>query len=139
MLAPPPLPRTLEAALRDVGSQTPRVRAAAIVDLVQHAQAQRSLLGQATGLLEKLLTDSASEVRGAAAVGLGDLRASDALPALLVAVEDDDAHVRQMALTALGEIGDGRALPRLQRALGDARPEMRYQAIIALGHILRGE
>ena len=38
MLAPPPLPRTLEASLRDLESAKPEVRASAIGDLVRHAR-----------------------------------------------------------------------------------------------------
>jgi hypothetical protein len=37
MLAPPPLPRTLDAALRDLASARPATRASAIADLVVHA------------------------------------------------------------------------------------------------------
>ena len=133
MLAPPPLPRSLEAALRDLASTRGAVRASAVGDLVEHARRVDALRGQAVGLLEQRLADEDPAVRGAAAVGLGDLRGHEALAALLVAVEDADPHVRQMALTALGEVGDGRALPRVHRALRDARPEMRYQAVIALG------
>jgi HEAT repeat protein len=91
---------------------------------------------RAVRLLEPALkSDDAAEVRSAAAVALGDLRAVETLPTLLVAIEDADVHVRQVALNALGEIGDRRALPRLARALADSRPEMRYQAIIAYAKV----
>ncbi len=135
MLAPPPLPRTLEASLRDLGSAKPEVRASAIGDLIRHARADEAVRKQALPKLEALLADAHPGVRGAAAVALGDLGASELLPKLLVAVDDDDAHVRQMAMNALGEIGDPRAAPRLRRALGDPRPEVRYQAIIALSRV----
>src|SRR5262249_46181457 len=83
--------------------------------------------------------DDTPAVRSEAAVALADLAAHEALPTLLVAVEDDDAHVRQMALSALGEIGDARAAPRLERALRDSRPEVRYQAVIAFARIAKDE
>jgi HEAT repeat protein len=132
MLAPPPLPRTLEASLRDIGSERPATRASAATDLTRHASRDAALRAQALPLLEKMLAHDPSPVpRAAAAVALGDLHAEEALPALLLSIEDADVNVRQMALNALGEIGDARAAPRLARALADARPEVRYQAIIA--------
>ncbi|HEY2513863.1 MAG TPA: HEAT repeat domain-containing protein [Polyangiaceae bacterium] len=132
MLAPPPLPRTLDAALRDLGSERAETRASAIADAVRHAALHDGVRARVLPLLETALKDDpAPGPRSAAAVGLGDLGAVEALPALLVAIEDADVHVRQMALNALGEIGDARAVPRLERALTDARPEVRYQAVIA--------
>ena len=132
MLAPPPLPRKLDASLRDLASTRPETRASAIADLARHATGNDEVRTRALPLLEKALREDASPpVRSAAAVALADVHAVEALPALLIAIEDADLHVRQMAINALGEIGDARATPRLSRALGDERPEVRYQAIIA--------
>jgi HEAT repeat protein len=130
-----PLPRTLEASVRDIASERPPVRTSAIGDLVRHARLGDAARDRAIPLLEKALRDDVNAVRSAAALALADLRAESALPALMVAVEDPDAHVRQMAITALGEIGDARARQRLERALHDARPEVRYQALIAFVRI----
>ncbi|WP_394839928.1 HEAT repeat domain-containing protein [Pendulispora rubella] len=136
----PPLARNLEASVRDLESTRPSTRVSSIADLVRHAQGDAAVRTRAIPLLEKALSsDAAAEVRSAAAVALGDLAASEALSALLVAVEDADLHVRQMALNALGEIGDVRALPRLRRALSDARPEVRYQGIIAFCRVAQEE
>lgn len=133
MFRPPPLPRTLEAALRDVASPKAAVRAEAARDLVPHAEGARAKVVSA---LEGLLRDDKDgSVRAAAAVGLADIEAREALPTLLVAVEDDDPLVRQMAITALGEIGDARATERLRRALSDERPEVRFQAAIAFPRV----
>ncbi len=74
-------------------------------------------------------------MRSAAAVALADVRAAEALPSLLAAVEDVDGYVRQMAINALGEVGDARALSRLRRALKDERNEVRYQATIAFSRL----
>src|SRR5580704_12283294 len=132
MFAPSPLPRTLDASFRDLGSKTGSTRASAIRDVVRHALEDPATRARAVPLLERALSsDGSNVVRSAAAVALADLGAGEALPTLLVAVEDVDPHVRQMALTALGEIGDARARPRLERALKDGRPEVRYQAVIA--------
>ncbi len=135
MLAPPQLPRNLEASFRDLDSTKPETRVSAIHDLLRHAREDEAVRTRAIPLLEMRLADVMPKVRAAAAVGLADLVASDAVPALLRSVDDDDAYVRQMVLNALGELGDARALPRLRRALTDPRAEMRYQAIIAFARL----
>ena len=140
MFQPAPLPRTIEASFRDLSSSKAVTRASAIRDVARHAQRSDTTRNRAIPLLKKALeSDVASCVRAEAAVALADVGASDALPTLLVAVEDDDAYVRQMALSALGEIGDPRATQRLVRALRDDRPEVRYQAIIAFGRVAKDE
>ncbi|HEY8039290.1 MAG TPA: HEAT repeat domain-containing protein [Polyangiaceae bacterium] len=136
MFAPSPLPRSLAASFRDLDSLKPATRASAIRDVVRHALRSDATRARAIPLLERALKDDAAPgVRAEAAVALADVRAGEALPSLLVAVEDDDAHVRQMALSALGEIGDARAAQRLERALRDSRPEVRYQAVIAFARV----
>ena len=136
MFSPSPLPRNLEASFRDLGSEKAATRASSIRDVVRHATGADGVRPRAIGAIEKLLkSDPTAAVRAVAATALADLGAGDALPTLLVAVEDDDAHVRQMALSALGEIGDVRAAQRLERALRDERPEVRYQAVIAYARV----
>lgn len=136
MLAPPPLPRNLEASVRDLDSARPETRVSAVADLLRHARTDDAVRERAIPLLLKRLDDEQSKVRAAAAVGLADLDAKDAVPALLRAVDDDDdAYVRQMVMSTLGELGDTRALPRMRRALSDKRPEMRYQAVIAFARV----
>jgi HEAT repeat protein len=139
MFAPPPLPRTLEASLRDLSSQKAPSRASAILDLVRYATADPATRAAALPRVELALKDDAPTVRAAAAVALGELGASEALPALLVCIEDRDSYVRQVAINALGEIGDSRAAARLLRALADERPEVRYQAIIAFPRVAKDD
>jgi HEAT repeat protein len=134
MFRPPPLPRTLDAALRDITSPKAAVRAEAARELVPHAEAARARVVSA--LEGALRDDKDGAVRAAAAVSLADIEGREALPALLVAVEDEDPMVRQMAITALGEIGDTRATERLRRALSDERPEVRFQAVIAFPRVI---
>jgi HEAT repeat protein len=129
----PSLRRTLDASLRDASSRSDATRASALGDLVHHAETARA---QVLAALERGLSDEAAGVRAAAAVGLADLQAIEALRSLLVAVEDDDPYVRQMALAAIGELGDPRAGERLRRALSDPRPEVRFQAIIAFTRVV---
>ncbi len=135
MFQAPQLPRTLAASLRDVGSNKPTVRESAVRDLVKHAEDARDEVVRA--LERALRDDEAPAVRSAAALGLADVGGTEALPALLVAMEDADVHVRQMAITALGEIGDSRATERLRRALADSRAEVRFQAVIAFVRVCK--
>src|SRR5262245_47405049 len=133
MFGPTLLPRTLEAAVRDVSSKKPAVRADAVRDLVRHAGEARERVLRA---LESAVRDEHPAVRSAAALALADIQGREALSSLLVAVEDDNAHVRQMAITAVGEIGDSRATERLRRALSDPRPEVRFQAVMAFPRVV---
>jgi HEAT repeat protein len=123
-----PLPRTLDAALRDVTDPKLAVRVSAARDLARHADEDRE---RVVAALERALRDDAGMVRAVAAELLGDLEASEALAGLLVAVEDEVDLVRQNAIYALGRVGDARAQQRLARALDDARPEVRFQAVMA--------
>jgi HEAT repeat protein len=137
---PAPLPRNLEASFRDLTSERASTRASAIRDVVRHSLRSDPARERAIPQLERALkTDEVPAVRAEAAVALADIAAHEALPTLLVAVEDEDAHVRQMALSALGEIGDARATRRLERALRDSRPEVRYQAVIAFARVAKDD
>ncbi|HEY4015979.1 MAG TPA: HEAT repeat domain-containing protein [Polyangiaceae bacterium] len=138
MFSPLPLPRSLEASFRDLDSDKAATRASAVRDVARHALHSDATRARAIPQLERALQDDgAAEVRAEAAVALADVVAHEALPVLLVAIEDEDPHVRQMALSALGEIGDARATARIERALGDARPEVRYQAVIAFARVAK--
>lgn len=132
----PSLRRTLEASLRDAASRSDATRASALRDLTFHAETARA---EVLPVLERGLLDDSAGVRAAAAIGLADVRGTEALRSLLVAVEDDDSYVRQMALAAIGELGDRRAGERLRRALSDARPEVRFQAVIAFTRVVPDE
>ena len=60
MFRAPPLPRTLEAALRDLGAERPDVRLDAVRDLVPHAEAAREAVIRA---LQKALLGEKEPVR----------------------------------------------------------------------------
>ncbi len=124
-----PLPRTLPAAIRDAGSAKIAVRRAAVVDLARYAEDNPEDVGAA---LQKALRDSDPLVRTDAAYALGVCGLADALPGLVVAMDDTVLGVRQAAIEALGQIGDSRAMARLLRALKDDRPDVRFQSLIAL-------
>src|SRR4051812_49033654 len=117
MFRPPPLPRTLDAALRDLGAAKPKIRIEALRDLTRHAEAARAKVVSA---LEDALRDEAREVRAAAATALADIEARESTAALIAAAADPEVLVRQMAVAALGEIGDPEATPTLRAAMDDA-------------------
>ena len=129
MWQPPPLRRTLLAALRDLGDPAPAVRASAITDLTWHAVDERD---QVIGALRAALADPHREPRAAAAWALGDAALDEGIDDLLRVADDDDVLVAQRALEALGAFDDPRSTARLQRARHDARPEARFQALLAL-------
>ena len=60
---------------------------------------------------------------------------SDAVDALLPAIEHDDPKARHNVVHTLGKIADVRALDTLIQATSDADQKVRYKAIYALGQI----
>ncbi len=128
-----PLPRSLEAALRDVRHPKTGVRASAVRDLSRLAGDDDG--GRATtALVEALSRDVSAEVRAAAAVALADAGSRTAVDALLDAVEDSHLSVRQMALLAIGELAEGddeRVREVVERAVEAEAPSLRFQGIIA--------
>ena len=136
----PSLPRNVDAAFRDLASLKANTRRGALGDVVRHALGDEGVRARAVPMIEKLLRDDeTAEVRSAAAVALADLGAKEALPSLLLSVEDAHPMVRQMAINALGELEDPRGEQRLLRALRDSRPEVRYQALIAYTRVAKDE
>lgn len=131
-----PLPRTIDAALRDAGHAKPAIRLSALADLGRFASgpdAERAIR-EISRLLQH---DASAEVRARAAVALADAKAQSAGPALLVAAKDSDEKVRQMALLALGELGsnDREHLDAVRSALDDSAAPLRFQALVALHHL----
>jgi HEAT repeat protein len=129
-----PLPRSLDAALRDVHDKKATVRVSAVKDLARHAAEPLAVAARAA-LVEALGVDVSAEVRGAAAIALADAGVESEAETLVRALDDTHLHVRQMALIALGEIGgteaDPRVLAAVERALEDEAPALRFQALIA--------
>jgi HEAT repeat protein len=141
MLKPPPLTRSLPAALRDATHHKENVRVSAIRDLGLIAGDDNGDDNGATVTLERALTqDSSEDVRRAAALALADCNARGALTSLVSATADSAPRVRQMALLALGELGTAERpdiVAALQRALRDPLPGLRFQALsslVALDH-----
>lgn len=136
------LPRTLEAALRDLGHAKNETRISAIRDLARLTETDaRPRALQA--LCEVLASDADLHVRAAAALALGDANAKESRQALLDAANHAPIQVREMAIAALGEIaevGDAiepEILDLLEAARIDVAPELRFQALIALNRVAR--
>ncbi len=87
--------------------------------------------------LKTLATEDDFEfVRRFAIVALVESVGADAMPELLMAMEDDGAWVREDAATLLGRVGDERALKPLQRATRDPDEDARKAAQAALQVLL---
>jgi HEAT repeat protein len=88
--------------------------------------------------LSEILREGADVHRTLAAQALGAIGRSDAVPALLDALLDEDTDVRVDAATALGLIGDASAAPKLmENLIGDPCAEVKLAALdvlIALRH-----
>ncbi len=128
-----PLPRTLSAAERDLGSADSKVRLSALRDLARFPAEAR-----ASQLAAEKLRDADAEVRAQAALILADLGARESLPDVLQLLEDAHLRVRQMALVSLGELatpGDEAALSRAGAFLTVPEPALRFQAVAAWARI----
>lgn len=133
------LPRTLEAALRDLGHAKNETRISALRDLVRLAATEdrsRAL----SALCAVLVSDAELHVRAAAALALGDADAKESREALIAAAQSGPVQVREMALAALGEVAepdDPAVLTLLEAARTESAPELRFQALIALNRLAR--
>jgi HEAT repeat protein len=84
--------------------------------------------------LRGAVKDDDDGVRRGAIVALGQIGpgAKDAVPALILALDDDNASVRSATAEALGKIGQ-EAVPALIKAVDADRPRIRVGALQALG------
>jgi HEAT repeat protein len=124
-----------EAALRDLGSENPAVRAAAAAAL---GQIGRGLEERVCPALRARLADDRSEVRYAAALSLGELGDRTALDTLVAQLEGDgNPLAREAAAIALGLLGDPLAAEPLLHALVDGPPEVRFQAATSIVEVAR--
>ncbi len=132
-----PLPRTLQAAKRDLASEQVSVRRDAVADLGhQREAASRS---ERVELLVSALRDPAPSVRRQAAVALADLEASEATGALVELLADPELAVRQMVVMAVGELAsteDEETLGRLAGLLHAGAAAIRFQALSATARLL---
>lgn len=129
MFLPSPLRRTYAAALRDLTSAKPAVRASAAADLLSVGTDTPRASADA---LAPLLDDRDSSVRTAALTTLGALDARHLLDAIAARLDDAESTVRQMAAVALSDLGGDRALEALREALRHRHDDVRYQALLGI-------
>ncbi|MBK6531164.1 MAG: HEAT repeat domain-containing protein [Deltaproteobacteria bacterium] len=129
MFQPSPLRRTYAAALRDLTSSKPSVRASAAADLLSVGTDTPRAAADA---LAPLLDDRDSSVRTAALTTLGALDARHLLDAIAARLDDGESTVRQMAAVALSDLGGERALDALRGALRHRHDDVRYQALLGI-------
>jgi HEAT repeat protein len=89
----------------------------------------------AARLMIERLADDDEPTRCAAALGLGELRYSQAIPALIARLADESGWVRDCAADALAMLGEP-AIAALVEALVDHRDGVRVRAASALHRIL---
>ncbi|MEM9730811.1 MAG: HEAT repeat domain-containing protein [Myxococcota bacterium] len=130
----PPLGPTFEAALRDVGAESPRFRIDAAQRLAEPPPGRED---EAAEALRVLFADPVGPVRQTAFESAGELGADTLLPSLTIAFSDEDRGARQSAVLAAGRISPERSTPSIEALLEDERPEMRFSAVWTLTKIGR--
>lgn len=126
---------TLDAALRDVASGSPKARVAAAHALgdVSDPAAKR----RAVDALVRALDDDRGEVRGEACSSLAALAAPSGavIAGLVKRLDDGEAGVRQNAAIALGTLAHPDGFDPLAEALASGPPDLRFQAATSLAEI----
>ncbi|HYM80980.1 MAG TPA: HEAT repeat domain-containing protein [Candidatus Limnocylindria bacterium] len=89
----------------------------------------------ADGVLKRFLADPDVELRARAALAVGRLQDSVAVPDLLPLLQDTAPEVRREAVFALGQIGHRSARSALEARLADPDAESALLAIEALGKL----
>lgn len=125
---------TLDAALRDLSTGSPKARALAAHALGDVEGDDRARAAKA---LIVALADPQSPVRAEAASSLGEIGADTdgAVAALADRLADGDAQVRQNAAIALGTLGKPEGFAPLAVALRDGPADVRFQAASSLAEI----
>ena len=124
---------TIEAALRDLGSGSPkaRVHAAHALGDVTDPVAK----GRAIDALIRALNDDRPEVRAEACAALGQLGDPAPVRDLVKRLDDGIALVRQNAAIALGCLANPDGFAPLAKALQSGPPDLRFQAATSLAEI----
>ena len=125
---------TVDAALRDVTSGSPRARLAAAQALGDVADSDHARVRPA---LCAALEDDVAAVRAEAAASLGEVGGDDAeiSAALVKRLDDGDAGVRQAAAIALGTLRAAVGFTPLVQALRQGPADLRFQAAASLVEI----
>jgi hypothetical protein len=121
---------SLIPAATTASSSRDRVPRAALAALSGHASP-----AAATPLVQLARTSPVAQMRSRAIALLAQRPASEVLPAISEAIDQDaDRQVRRQAVAALGRLGGGGGVPRLlELARTHKDSEVRRQAMLALG------
>jgi HEAT repeat protein len=119
--------KVLLALQKLVTDQDPAVRIAAVTSLAR--------IQAPVGALEPLIRDPDKNVRIAAVEALGELKDTEAVPALTECLKDSQWDVRCAAALALGALGQRISVPLLADGLNDPDPDVRIACAEALGSI----
>lgn len=141
MFQPKPLPRTLDAALRDIQHRRRHVRQSAVSDLGRLAQGDARAPALAA-LVRALANDTDATIRGACALALADADAQSELDALVDAAKTEQVHVAEMALVAIRELspaGHRGASAIVRYHLKSDEPPLRFQALTAASRVLSSD
>lgn len=117
-------------ALDDVGGTALDRLLARVVDVGRCPDS-----GLPTETYTEVLDHELPELRMAAANAVGRAGVTEAVPALLARVDDEDRRVRQRVVRAAGRVGDQRAAEPLAAMVGEASPPVRRDIATALGEI----
>lgn len=124
---------TIEAALRDLASGSPKARVFAahalgsVTDPVEKCRA--------VDALTRALGDDRPDVRAEVCATLGELGDAGAARELVKRLADGVAVVRQNAAIALGSLAHPEGFSPLAEALRDGPPDLRFQAATSLAEI----
>ncbi|HYO51990.1 HEAT repeat domain-containing protein [Archangium sp.] len=124
-----------EAGRSALVESLPRISGEKLV--VLDALGKTGVPGSTVGELQKVVSEGGPEVVLAATL-LGRMKAKEAVPTLVKALEDPSSVGRRELLTALGEIGDTSAAEVVVRDLYHDLPEIRAAAAAALARMGTG-
>lgn len=133
----PEVRATALGALVRMGRAEPQDAATALADRDPHVRRYACELGTSLpgANFKALLTDPDDTVVEAACYAAGEVRDSEAVPALVeIASAHADALCRESAVAALGALGAPEGLRVILAALDD-KPQIRRRAVIALAAI----
>ena len=107
-------PKDISTLLADLASSATFVRRSAIIELVEKAAPE------AHGPLRALLHDREASIRACSAWALGELKAEEAIPTLVLSLKDMDVDVRRAAVQSLSRMAKMESLEALKSASVDS-------------------
>jgi HEAT repeat protein len=126
-------PQAIPALCKALKDKNPKVRSGALFAL--SLGGNKPLIRKELASIVPLLNDEDTTVRSHAARLLGDIEATDAVPALIARLSDEKSCVRCSCVSALGRMKATDAVPALVARLEDKDGDVRRACLEALGSI----